>query len=147
MRLLTGVVVGAVALVGAATAPAATITRAVTTASYRVVLDLGPAETMYTPAQLKTMHPRSGEVMLANAMAMGGMSMGAGMTRHLELHVFSRATGKVLTGLMPKISLTDTSAKTMMAERVAAVARESPTTTTATTSRCSRATTTSSSWG
>jgi hypothetical protein len=66
---------------------------------------------MYTQAQVKTMHPRSGEVIVGGSMSGGGMSMGKG-TRHLELHIRSRATGKVVTDVMPTIRIQD---KTAMA--------------------------------
>jgi hypothetical protein len=61
---------------------------------------------MYTPAQVKSMHPTSGEVMMGSSMGGSGMSMGAG-NRHLEVHIHSRATGKIVTNAMTKIVITD----------------------------------------
>jgi hypothetical protein len=125
MRLLTGAAAVAVALVSAAASSAAVITQTTTTASYKLTLEVGPTETMYTAAQVKSMHPTSGEVMLGNgSMMSGGMSGMSGSTRHLEVHIFSRSTGKVLTGLMPSIVVTDTSDKAMMADRLSVVTME-----------------------
>src|SRR5205085_1471207 len=96
-----------------------------TTASYKLTLSVGPKEAMYTAEELKTKHPKSGEVMVGDSMGMGDMSMGAA-NRHLEVHVASRATGKVVANAAPSISLTDTSAMGGMAasEKVNAMAME-----------------------
>jgi hypothetical protein len=83
------------------------------TASYDLVLSVGPKETMYTTAEVAAKHPASGEVMLDGGMSMGGMSMGPG-NRHLEVQVESRKTGKLLT-LVPAVSLNDTTAMSGMA--------------------------------
>jgi hypothetical protein len=93
------------ALLLAAPASAAVITRHATTASYKLTLSVGPKEAMYTAEELKT--------------------MGAA-NRHLEVHVASRATGKVVANAAPSISLTDTSAMGGMAasEKVNAMAME-----------------------
>jgi hypothetical protein len=123
MLLRAGVVLAVVALAGAPTSSATVVSRHATTASYSLTLDVGPTETMYTAAQVKSMHPKSGEEMLGNGAMMGGMSM-HGMTRHLEVHIFSRASGKVLTDLMPAISVTDTSEKTMMMTKLSVVEME-----------------------
>ena len=56
-------------------------------------------------------------------MSSGGMAMG-GSARHLEVHVRSRATGKVLSTVKPSISLTDTSSASMMTDKVAVVAMQ-----------------------
>jgi hypothetical protein len=106
-------VVGA-ALLLVSTAGAAVIVRSATTGTYKLTLHVGPVETMYTQAELKAKHPTSGEVMVGDSMNMGGMSMGTA-NRHLEVHVASRATGKVVSGVTPKIVLTDTSAMGGMA--------------------------------
>lgn len=80
---------------------------------------------MYTADQVKSKHPKSGEVMVGDGMSMGGsgsMSMRGGstsmggMASHLEVHVRARATGKVVTNVTPTISLTDTTAKAMAAK-------------------------------
>jgi hypothetical protein len=85
-----------------------------TTASYNLMLSVGPKETMYTAAEVKAKHPTSGEVMLDDGMSMGGMSMGAG-NRHLELQVKSRTSHRVLSLMPSSITLTDTSAMSGMA--------------------------------
>ena len=47
-----------------------------TTASYRVQLHVGMSEKMYTPAEVKKLHPKSGQMMIGGTMGMGsGMSM------------------------------------------------------------------------
>jgi hypothetical protein len=99
------------ALLIVSSASAAVITRIATTATYKLTLAVGPVETMYTQAELKAKHPTSGEVMVGGAMA-GGMSMGAA-NRHLEVHVASRATGKVVANLTPSITLADENAMGM----------------------------------
>jgi hypothetical protein len=104
-------------------ASAALITRHATTATYALTLSIGPTEAMYTPAQVKANHPTSGEVMInGGTMSMGGMSMG-GITRHLEVHLKSRATGKVVTNVTPKISLIETGGMAMTT-KVQAIAME-----------------------
>ena len=114
-----------VALLSATAAPAATITRHAETKTYKLTFDVGPLETMYTRAQVKTMHPKTGEVMVGSSMSGSGMSMGKG-TRHLEVHVYSRATGKVLTNIVPRIGIRDKTAMSSMnmTVKVPAIAME-----------------------
>jgi hypothetical protein len=109
--------VGVAALVSASTASAATITRHANTKSYALTLNVGPLEMMYTPAQVKAKHPTSGEVMVGNSMGGSSMSMGSG-NRHLEVHIRSRATGKVVTGVVPTIRLHDKTVMSSMAMTV-----------------------------
>lgn len=80
------------------------------TGPYTFALTIGPAEQMYTAAQVKSKHPKTGEVMLTGTMA--AMSMG-GSTRHLEVHICT-ASGAVVIGAHPTISVNDPMAKTMM---------------------------------
>jgi hypothetical protein len=103
----------------------AVITRTASTSSYKLTLSVGPVEAMYTTAELKAKHPKSGEVMVGGSASMGGMSMGAA-NHHLEVHVLSRTTGKVVTNAAPAIMLTDTTAMggMAMAEKVNAMAME-----------------------
>jgi hypothetical protein len=68
---------------------------------------------MYTEAQVKTMHPKAGEVMVGGSMSGSSMSMGKG-TRHLEVHIHSRATGKVVTNVVPTIRIRDKTAMSSM---------------------------------
>lgn len=163
--------------------PGPAITQTVSTANYVMVLDAGPAESMYGQAYVTAHHIASGEVMISGqmtmvpglsmgGMSMGGMSMGASTTattgstgstktttakskgsttttagagmagmsgssgsmagmagmsgsstgtsavpassyRHLEIHICSRSTGKVLSGLNPAIKVVDDTAHDM----------------------------------
>jgi hypothetical protein len=112
-------------LILVAAASAATITRSATTSTYKLALVIGPLETMYTQAEVKAKHPKTGEVMVGGAMGMGGMTMGAG-NRHLEVHIASRATGKPLATMPSSITLQDTSAMSgmSMSTKVGVVAME-----------------------
>ncbi|HKV45136.1 MAG TPA: hypothetical protein VJT32_10755 [bacterium] len=86
--------------------PPGVITQKSQTAHYILVLQIGPEEKMYSKAEAAKLHPASGEVMVGGAMAampMAGMSMD---TRHLELHVLSRATGRVVTDARCSITVT-----------------------------------------
>lgn len=88
------------------------------TTHYRLALQIGPQETMYSKADAAKMHPASGEIMAGGTMSGGSMPMAAGggtamSTRHLEVHVTSRATGKVVTDAACRITVTnDTTKKT-----------------------------------
>lgn len=108
MRL--ALLAAAAAALVAVAAASAMVTRHATTKTYSLTLNVGPMEPMYTPAQVKAKHPKSGEVMLGGDM----MSvMGKGSVRHLELHIRSRRTGAVVQ-VMPIIELTDLSVKHAM---------------------------------
>jgi len=63
--------------------------------------------------------------MVGASMNTGGMSM-ADANRHLEVHVASRATGKVVTNVQPAITVADTSvmAGMAMSEKVNAMAMQ-----------------------
>ncbi len=99
--------------------PRPAISQTALTPSYKMVLDVGPQEAMYTPAQVQVKHPIHGEVMLRGQMsnmgAMGQMGkMGASAnTRHLEVHICERRTGHVATDLQPELILVDNSAANM----------------------------------
>jgi hypothetical protein len=75
------------------------------TKSYVFKLSVGMAEQMWTPAQVRSKHPQTGEVMLTGAMG-GGMAMG-GAQRHIEVHIKARATGNVVNGTAPVISVVE----------------------------------------
>jgi len=123
MRRLVAVL--AAALLVAAPAFGAVITRRATTATYKLTLSVGPTEAMYTMDEVKAKHPKTGEVMVGESTSMGGMSMGRA-NRHLEVHIAARATGKTVTNVSPTITLTDTSAMSGMskAQKVNAMAME-----------------------
>ena len=77
-----------------------------TTASYVMVLDVGPPEVMYSQDQVASQHPTTGEVMLG-----GSMSMVSGAdVHHLEAHICNRSSGSVVTGASPTITVHDTTA-------------------------------------
>ena len=73
---------------------------------YVLGLSIGPTETMYTPAEVKSKHPTNGEVMLAGKMVggMAGMDMSTGQQRHLEVHI-CKPGGQVVTGAHPTITV------------------------------------------
>jgi hypothetical protein len=81
------------------------------TVHYRLTLQIGPGEEMYSKADAAKMHPASGEIMVSGTMAdMSGMQMQQGMamdTRHLEVHVTDRATGRVVTNATCRITVMD----------------------------------------
>jgi len=143
-RLVAVAVAGAAASIAATAAaepqaaaasqcrPGDGLTRTAVGRSDLFVLDVGPTEAMYTVAQVKKLHPKTGEVMLGGAaMSMpgamaggqGGKGMAAAMQRHLEVHICSRATGKVVSDARPLITLTDATSMSM-AERVPAAMME-----------------------
>jgi hypothetical protein len=88
------------------------------TKSYVMVSVAGPNEAMYTPSQIKSMHPASGEVMVRGRMSnASGSSMpmgGASIMRHIEVHICSKATGKALSGVRPSMGIRDLTKGSMM---------------------------------
>ena len=78
------------------------------TAHYKLELDIGDSTTMYSKADAQRLKPTSGEIMVSGEMtgnmpAMQGMASSGSMAsasseQHLELHVLSKATGKVVQG-------------------------------------------------
>jgi hypothetical protein len=110
-------VAGMLVLAGNALADDENVRQERQTTHYRVVLQIGATEVMYTASEAKAKHPTSGEIMIGGRMVDGvtgmdqdaGMAAGMGMEpskpapaktspdlRHLELHVYSRATGKMV---------------------------------------------------
>lgn len=104
---------------GAAAAPGA---QTVATTDYYMVMGVGGPEQMYTKAQMQSMHPTSGELMVAGTMmgaspsaqASGGSGsqdmpgMGGSAdpsTRHVEVMICDQQTGKVITGSMPSMTM------------------------------------------
>jgi hypothetical protein len=86
----------------------------VKTKSYVFALSIGPVETMYTAAEVKAKHPKSGEEMLSGQMAAGmtGMTMPTTGQKHLEVHICTPA-GAVVTGAHPKIVVSDPASNQM----------------------------------
>src|SRR5690349_14485409 len=91
------------------------------TAHYRLELQIGPTEKMFTPQEIAAKHPTEGEVMVGGTMSMGmsSMAMNMGDTRHLEVHVYALDTGVVVTDAEVRIAMRGTSSK--KAEMVSAV--------------------------
>jgi|SRR5579862_3470018 len=83
----------------------------VKTTSYVFALQIGPSEQMYTAAEVKAKHPKTGEEMLSGTMA--AMTMASGNTHHLEVHICN-TSGSVVMGAHPSITVDDPSAKMMM---------------------------------
>jgi hypothetical protein len=85
------------------------------TAHYRLELQIGPTEKMFSPQEVAAKHISDGEVMIGGGMSMGmdmgGMNMDMGDTRHLEVHVYSLKTAAVVTNAKVKILVTDLAAK------------------------------------
>jgi hypothetical protein len=77
-------------------------TREATSTSYLVVVNVLPGERMYTPTELRTQHPVEGEAIIAG----NGSPLGDNV-RHVEAHVYDRATGTPVTDVVPVITLTD----------------------------------------
>jgi hypothetical protein len=100
----------ALAVTAAAVASMTPTTQTKTTKTYVFKLTVGVSEQMWTPAQVKAKHPTSGEVMLMGSMTSSGMPMG-GSQRHLEVHITSRPSGKVVVGAHPAITTLDTTVK------------------------------------
>ncbi len=80
----------------------------VKTRSYVFALTIGPVEKMYTPAQVRASHPKSGEEMLSGQMTggMAGMTMPTSGMKHLEVHICT-PRGAVVKGAHPKIAVGD----------------------------------------
>ena len=92
------------------------------TSSYVFKLSIGMAERMWTPAQVRSKHPKTGEVMVMGSMG-GAMTMG-GSERHVEVHITARAGGKVVMGARPTINAIDTNVKNAMMIKVPVAAMQ-----------------------
>lgn len=123
MRLLTLLTATIAALILSGTISAATISKQATTASYKLTLNVGVLEPMYTQAQVKAKHPKTGEVMLSGMMSSSMHSMMGALERHLEIHIRSRTSGAVVTNVTPTIELTDEMTHNM-AQKLDVVAME-----------------------
>lgn len=102
VRLLLGATLScamAAPVLAAAPMPQATAT----TASYRLMLVVGPVQPMWTQVQVQTQHPTTGEVAVLTGSPMA-MPMTPG-DHHVELHVWTNATGAVVTNANVTIAL------------------------------------------
>jgi hypothetical protein len=75
-------------------------TKTVVSQHYIVVVNVLPSEHMMTMGDMQMEHPTIGEQIIEGK----GNPIGVGV-RHVEAHVYDRATGKVLTSVVPKITL------------------------------------------
>ena len=93
----------------------------VTTAAHYFVAHMGSQEAMYSPGQVRSMHPKSGEVMVGGAMGAASMSGAGGMSgmaagsssRHLEVKNCDRRTGAVVRSTGVRMTISDTTTKGM----------------------------------
>lgn len=95
----------------------------VSTQTYTMSVATGPPERMYSPSEAAAQHPTDGEIMLRGAMSgsagampdmgsmgdMGGASgsVADGSWRHVEVHICSRATGRVVADALPSLAILD----------------------------------------
>ena len=75
-------------------------TRAVATEHYLVVVNVLPGEAMFTHAEHAEHHPTEGELILSGP----GEPLGP-TSRHVEAHIYDRATGLAATDEVPTITL------------------------------------------
>ncbi|MEP6661109.1 MAG: hypothetical protein ABJD24_14425 [Acidimicrobiales bacterium] len=74
-----------------------------TTDKYLIVLDILAPEQMYTAADVAKEHPGAGELVVnGKATPTTGVNL-----RHMEVHVYDRATGAVVMDEHPKLTLSD----------------------------------------
>ena len=102
LKTATTVVIALVLSGVAFAAGMAMMTQQAHTAHYRLVLGVGPAEPMYSQADAAKTHPTSGMIVTGGQMPMSAMTMN---TRHVVVHVYSLATGNVVTTATCTITL------------------------------------------
>ncbi|MFZ4719725.1 MAG: hypothetical protein ACOYMR_09890 [Ilumatobacteraceae bacterium] len=86
----------------AAVAQHAGWTRDVLSPDYLVVVNVLPGEEMFTTDQQTMTHPTGGELIIEGE----GRPLGSHV-RHVEAHIYRRDTGKVVTDIVPRITLTN----------------------------------------
>lgn len=79
-----------------------------TTASYVMVVDLGPLAQMFSPSEVPSSVPANSEIMLGGSM----MMVDGASAEHLEVHICQRASKNVVVGAVPTITLMDATAGT-----------------------------------
>ncbi len=75
---------------------------------YKITLEIGPVATMLMPEQAAG--AKEGEVMVhmpGMPHSMGMTDQGKPVNRHLEVHIYDKATGTVVTEVIPKITFTN----------------------------------------
>jgi hypothetical protein len=70
-----------------------------------MALEVGPREEMYLPSEVKARHIKRGQIMLGGEMSMVDTTAGKRVF-NLEVHICTRQTGAVVTGLKPLIVVT-----------------------------------------
>lgn len=75
-------------------------TRAVATEHYLVVVNVLPGEAMFTHAEHQQHHPTEGELILSGP----GEPLGP-TSRHVEAHIYDRATGLATSDAVPTITM------------------------------------------
>ena len=78
------------------------VNKVVSTPTYLLVFNIVGPEQMYTSEQLKLSKPNSGEWSIK-----GNMTPIKADSRHFEVHVYDKATGKTFSDVKTKISFTD----------------------------------------
>lgn len=79
-----------------------------TTASYMMVVDLGPLAQMFSPSEVPSSVPANSEIMLGGSM----MMVDGASAEHLEVHICQRASKDVIVGAVPAITFMDATAGT-----------------------------------
>lgn len=74
-------------------------TRIALTTHYLLVVNVLPSETMFSSEEMKSMNPTVGEAILDHGV---GDPTGLGV-RHVEAHIYNRATGLPLSNIKPSI--------------------------------------------
>jgi hypothetical protein len=87
-------------------AAAGTQIKLASTSSYNLVAEIGPLQAMYTPAQVSSQHPRTGEVMFGGTMTMPSDTTSISPDwHHLEVHIFDKKTGNVIKTANPVLTV------------------------------------------
>jgi len=76
------------------------------TSTYNLVAEIGGLQAMYTPAQVSSQHPKTGEVMFSGSMTMPSETTKVSPDwHHLELHIFDKKTGNVIKTANPVLTV------------------------------------------
>ncbi len=89
-------------LQAARVAEVAGFTKVATTNHYVVIVNVLPAERMFTTDEVASEHPLEGELVLR-----GPANPVVASARHVEAHVYDRVTGLPMTTVTPSIRLSD----------------------------------------
>ena len=76
------------------------------TTTYNLVAEIGGLQAMYTPAQVSSQHPKTGEVMFGGSMTMPPETTNISPDwHHLEIHIFDKKTGNVIKTANPVLTV------------------------------------------